>query len=230
MGAFVYARAQADGPPRVRPARAAPAGGRDREALLLPQEDLTALPSFLEASDVVDAKQFRLLTNPMLVRNRVVYAFEWLPLVRDTDRAHYEAEARDAGLTGYRFWERGPTGKPRRGGPPRPVPPIHFMEPPSAFALGFDIAVGRVSLADGETARDTGDDRGVAPFDPGRGREPPDAQPVVAAYAPVFLEGDPGPRRRASRADGLRDARSSASRRSWTRPPPRWTPRAWASR
>ena len=50
-------------------------------------------------------RQFRLLAKPMLERHRLVYAFEWLPVVRASERALYEEEARDAGLTDYHFWE-----------------------------------------------------------------------------------------------------------------------------
>src|SRR5262249_42929751 len=89
------------------------------EILLLPQEDLTAISNFLQASEVVTRKQFRLLTNPMLRRHRLVYAFEWLPIVRDPDRSAYEGEARGAGLTDYRVWGMGHrrgSRAPRPGG------------------------------------------------------------------------------------------------------------------
>src|SRR5262245_57987513 len=83
------------------------------EKLVLPKEDLSALSRFLQASGGMTRRQFDVLTSPLLLNHRMVYAFEWLPLVRDSERASYEAEARAAGLTDYRFWDFGPGEKPR---------------------------------------------------------------------------------------------------------------------
>ena len=67
------------------------------------------------------------------------------------------------------------------------------MEPPSAFALGFDIASDEIRWATAGLARDRGEVVASPPFglveDEVRHAAAP---PVVAAYAPVFLDGDPG--------------------------------------
>ena len=160
------------------------------DRLLLPQEDLTALSSFLEAAVETTRRQFRLLTGSMLVRHRLVYAFEWLPVVRESERALYEEEARNAGLTGYRFWEIA-DGKPREAGQRDFYVPIHYMEPPSALALGFDIAADPLRWGTAETARDSGVIAASRPFGLLEDAGKPDAQPVVAMYAPVYKEGDP---------------------------------------
>jgi CHASE1-domain containing sensor protein len=84
----------------------------------------------MEVSGSVTRQQFRLLAAPMLGRHRTVYAFEWLPFVREEHRAAIEAEARAGGLTNYRIWEVAPDGS-QRGVPARSFYfPIHFMEPP----------------------------------------------------------------------------------------------------
>jgi serine/threonine-protein kinase len=160
------------------------------ESLLLPQEDLAALTSFLEAAGTTTRRQFRRLAEPMLKRRRHVYAFEWLPVVRESERAAYEAEARAAGLTGYRIWELD-GGKPRDSGSRPYYVPIHYMEPPSAVALGFDVAADPLRWTTAETARDSGMIAASRPFGLIEEAGRPDALPVVAMYAPLYREGDP---------------------------------------
>ena len=160
------------------------------ERLLLPQENLTTLTGFLEAAGDTSRRQFRLLTEPMLKRHRLVYAFEWLPVVRHSERAAYEAEARAAGLTDYRFWEVA-DGKPREAGRRDFYVPIHYMEPPSALALGFDLAADRLRWSTAENARDSGRIAASQPFALIEDAGKPDALPVVGVYAPVYREGDP---------------------------------------
>jgi len=162
------------------------------ERLSLPPENLATLQSLLEASGHVTRRQFRHLADPTLRRHRLVYALEWLPLVRESERSAYEAEARAAGLSDYRFWESGLDGKPREAGRRLYYVPIHYMEPPSALALGFDIAAdpGRWSIA--EKARDSGLTAASRPFGLIEDAGKPDASPAVGMYAPVYREGDPG--------------------------------------
>jgi CHASE1-domain containing sensor protein len=161
------------------------------EKLALPQENLTALSSFLAASGDITRRQFRQVTFPMIFRHKFVYAFEWLPLVRDSERAAYEAEARAAGQPDYRFWEFGPDEKPREAGRRDSYVPVHYMEPPSALALGFDIAANPFRWATAEKARDSGLIAASPPFKLIEEAGKPDAVPVVAMYAPVYREGDP---------------------------------------
>jgi CHASE1-domain containing sensor protein len=161
------------------------------EKLVLPQENLTALSSFLEASGDITRRQFRLVTFPMIVRHKFVYAFEWLPLVRDSERARFETEARSAGQPDYRFWEFGPDEKPREAGRRDTYVPVHYMEPPSALALGFDIATNPLRWETAEKARDSGVIAASPPFKLIEEARKPDAVPVVAMYAPIYTEGDP---------------------------------------
>ncbi|HLN59561.1 MAG TPA: CHASE domain-containing protein, partial [Thermoanaerobaculia bacterium] len=190
LGAYIFARAQAAAHLAFTE-KAQRLQAAVTQTLVLPQEDLTALSSFLEASGMTTRRQFRLLTEPMLLRHRLVYAFEWLPLVRDSERAAFEEEARDAGLTGYRFWEIGPDGKPIDAGRRPYYVPVHFMEPPSALALGFDVAAEKVRWPTAEKARDSGVIAASPPFGLVEDAGKPDAQPVVAMYAPLYKEGDP---------------------------------------
>ena len=191
LGAYLFARAQATTHLSFTE-RAQHVHAAVTERLLLPQEDLTALSSFLEAAAGETSRvQFRLLTEPMLKRHRLVYAFEWLPLVKDSDRAAYEAEARRAGLSDYRFWEFA-DGKPREAGRRNSYVPIHYMEPPSALALGFDVAADPLRWGTAQTARDSGVISASQPFELIEESGKPDVLPVVAMYSPVYKGGDPG--------------------------------------
>ena len=134
--------------------------------------------------------QFRLLAYPMLARNPEVYAFEWLPLVHEADRARSETEAKSDHVMDRGFWEIldnriAPVGRRAY------YVPILYMEPPSARALGFDIASSAPRWATAVKARDKGVVTVSEPFEliESAGRKGP---PVVAAYAPVFQGGDPG--------------------------------------
>jgi CHASE1-domain containing sensor protein len=185
LGAYLYTRAQAAA--RVTFAeRAQRLHAAIAERLTQPYEDLLALSSFLEASGGLSRQQFRLLANPMLQRHRTVYAFEWLPVVRESERSHYEAEARATGLTDYRFWEPGPGGKPREAARRPSYVPVHYMEPPSALALGFDIAAepGRWLIA--EKARDSGVITASPPFGLVEDMGQPNASLAIALYAPIY--------------------------------------------
>ena len=161
------------------------------ERLSLPLEDLASLKTFLEVSGRVSREQFRLLADPILQRHRIVYAFEWLPFVAESDRESYEAEARAAGLTSYRFWEPGPDGKPIPVGRRPHYVPIHFMEPPSALALGFDVSAEPSRWSHAAKARDSGLITASKPFRLVEDEAVADASLAIGMYAPVYREGDP---------------------------------------
>ncbi len=190
IGAYVFARARAE-THLAFAQRAQKLEARVSEKLSSALENLYTLQSFVEASDVTRL-QFRLLAYPMLARNREVYSFEWLPVVHELERKGYEAEARAAHLTGYRFWEKGADGKPVAAGRRAFYVPIHYMEPPSAFALGFDIASDQIRWDTAGLARDRGQIVASPPFGLVEDEARHGTAPVVAAYAPVFREGDPG--------------------------------------
>jgi CHASE1-domain containing sensor protein len=199
LGAYLFARAQA-------PAHLAFAERAQRlqaavvERLSWPQQDLATLQSFFETSGRVTRRQFHSMTDPMLARHRLVYALEWLPLVLGAERFYHEAEARAAGLADYRFWEAGPKGKPLEAARRPYYVPIHYMEPPNALALGFDISTDPDRWLNAEAARDSGLIVASRAFVLIEDAAKSDASPAVALYAPVYLEGDPGsePARRAS--------------------------------
>ena len=191
LGAYLLARAQAAAHLAFAE-RAQRMLGAVRERLSQPIEDLTTLQSLLEVSGHVTRRQFRQLTNPTLRRRRLLYALEWLPLVRESERSVYEAEARSSGLTDYSFWEPGPDGRARVAGRRPYYVPIHYMEPPSALALGFDIAAEPGRWGTAMTARDSGKMAASRPFLLVEDAGNPNASPAVALYSPLYGEGDPG--------------------------------------
>jgi serine/threonine protein kinase/CHASE1-domain containing sensor protein len=161
------------------------------EKLSEPSEDLLALKTFFEVSGALNRGQFRRLTAPMLQRHITVYALEWLPLVRDADRDSYEHEARAAGLTDYRFWEAGPDGKPRTASRRPFYVPVHYMEPPKAMALGFDIAAEPERWSNADHAGTLGKVTVSPPFSLVEDAGKPDASAAIGMYAPVYNGGDP---------------------------------------
>jgi CHASE1-domain containing sensor protein len=191
LGAYVYARAHAA--VRLDFARQAQVlQAAITKSLNDPLEDLSALQSFLQAYGSVTRKQFRLSTEPLLGKHVHVYAFEWLPVVREGERGAMEAEAKAAGLSAFRFWESGPDGTPRAVGRRGLYVPIQYMEPPNALALGLDISASADRWETAVKARDTGLPAGSAPFRLIEDAARQDASAAVAVYAPVYAERDPG--------------------------------------
>ncbi|HEX4440699.1 MAG TPA: CHASE domain-containing protein [Thermoanaerobaculia bacterium] len=206
IGAYLYSRATRDAQVAfdVR-------AGRLQSALVdrltQPVEDLVSLRSFFEASGSLSRTQFRFLTGPMLLRHRMVYAFEWLPRVPRDRRAVYEKEARASGLASYRFWEASADGSQRDAGDREEFVPIHYMEPPNSGALGFDVASDSARTRTAEKARDSGQISSSPPFRLIEDRSVAGAAPVIALYAPVYRGGDPGsPEARASGLLGFANA------------------------
>jgi serine/threonine-protein kinase len=191
LGAWIFSRAQA-ATHLAFTQRAQLLQAAVTERLVLPQEDLATLASFLEASGgTTTRRQFHVVVEPMLKRRRLVYAYEWLPVVRESERPAYEAEARGAGLSDYRFWELA-GGEQRTAGSRAFYVPIHYMEPPSDLALGFDIAASPLRWDTAQMARDAGRVAVSHPFTLIEDASKADPLPVVAMYYPVYKEGDPG--------------------------------------
>jgi serine/threonine-protein kinase len=197
LGAYFFARAQAAAH-FAFVEQAQHLQGAVNERLSVPLDYLGVLSSLLESSGRVTRRQFHYMTDALLRsdpsgrRRRLVYAFEWLPFVIQSERLFYEAEGQASGLTDYRIWETGSDGKPRSAASRRYYVPVQYMEPPNSAALGFDVASERGRWEAAERARDSGMTVVHGPFrlveDEGRS----DASLAVALYAPVYEEGDPG--------------------------------------
>jgi CHASE1-domain containing sensor protein len=171
------------------------------EKLKLPADDLETVGNFIQASGRVTRRQFALFVAPMLLRDKFVYALEWLPRVSAADRPGLEAEARLEGLTGYSIWELDANGERRDAGLRDVYFPIHYMEPPNAGALGFDIGNNAVRRATAEKSRDSGHPTASPPFGLIEDAAAKDSPPAVAIYRALYAGGDPASE--AARRDAL---------------------------
>ncbi len=190
LGGYLFVRAQSD-------ARLAFAEQAQRfqkaitDKLEQPSRDLETVARFIEASDHVTRRQFALFVDPMLLNPSPIYALEWLPVVADAERAGYEAEAHAAGLTDYRFWDLDRDGRRQTAERRESYVPIHYMEPPNAGALGFDVTSSPTRRVTANKARDSGRLITSPPFglieDAGSKGSPP----AVALYKALYKGGDP---------------------------------------
>jgi CHASE1-domain containing sensor protein len=155
-GGVLYAtrdreRFELDVDARARRLHAAIDAGLER-----PLGALAAVHGLFLSDPNVTREKFRSFVGPLLQRYLSIYALEWMPIVPAADREAYEAEARAAGLTDYHFWTLDPSGRRIPMWPRPEYGPIHFMEPPSLEALGFDIAADPLRWPTAERARDIG--------------------------------------------------------------------------
>ena len=126
------------------------------DGLERPLGALAAVHGLFLADPNVTRAKFHAFVAPLLQRYLSIYALEWMPIVPDAERAAFEAEARAAGFTDYRFWGFDASGRRVPMGPRPEYGPIHFMEPPSLEGLGFDIVADPFRWAVAERARDIG--------------------------------------------------------------------------
>jgi serine/threonine-protein kinase len=125
-------------------------------ALDRPLEALAAVHGLYLADPDVTRAKFANFVAPLFKHYRAIYALEWMPIVPAASREAYEAEGRAAGLSGYGFWGLDAAGQRVPLGPRPEYGPIHFMEPPSLEALGFDNMAEPFRRAVAERARDKG--------------------------------------------------------------------------
>ncbi len=170
-----------------------------------PLEALAALHSFFLAEPNVTRSKFRFFVQPLLRNYHSVYALEWMPIVPAAERDAYEAEARTAGLTGYRFWTLDEQDRRVPIGPRPEYGPIHFMEPPNLDALGFDIEANPLRWTIAQRACDQGQAAASSRFQLLEDAGKPGKKDIysVVVYQPVFRALEP-PASPASRRAELR--------------------------
>lgn len=86
-----------------------------------------------------------------------IQAVEWIPRVKATDRAAYEAAAREDGYKEFVFTERTNQGNMVPAGDRDEYYPVYYIEPyqSNEIAFGFDLASNPTRLKALEQARDT---------------------------------------------------------------------------
>lgn len=184
--------------------RSAEQAGRALRAALVPALELAhTLPArFASDGDGVTRDEFRVFVREALTRNRTVTALEWIPVVSSAERAAFEDRARREGLAAFGFTELGEGGRFVTAAERPSHLPIYFMEPPSAAALGFDLATAPDVKAPMERARDTGEVSATGRL---RLLEDPASVASIGFLAPVY---------RASEGGGRQPATPEARRQS----------------
>ena len=119
---------------------------------------LKSLVSFYAASSEVERNEFRDFVTSLLWQHPGIRALEWIPRVPDSERASYEAAARDEGFGDFQITELAERSRmvraPKRG----EYFPVYFVEPykGNESALGFDIASDPHRLEALNRSRETG--------------------------------------------------------------------------
>lgn len=121
-------------------------------------EALRAIHSFYEAAGTVTRRQFKAFGRREVSEHTSIQALEWIPRVRDAERAPYEAAARRDGFPDFHITERNAQGRMVRAARRAEYFPVYYVEPykGNEVALGFDLASNPARLAALERARDTG--------------------------------------------------------------------------
>ena len=141
------------------------ARGRERAELLATKvlrstEVLYAIRSFFSASagsSRPSREQFREFVASALDRQPELRALEWVPRVRDAERAEFEIAAQHDGVSNFQFTQQNEQNELSRA-PQRPEYfPVFYVEPlgSNLRAAGYDLATSPHRLPALERARDT---------------------------------------------------------------------------
>ena len=170
--------------------------------------ELEGLARFLETRTSVTLEEFSRFTGH-LTRNKGVQAWEWVPAVRDEDKARFESEARSAGLKGFTIWQKNEHGQRVPAAGRNMYYPVFQVAPleGNGFAVGYDLgSEGKRSAALKEAAR-TGMFTGT---DPLTLVQEAGSERGMLVYRPVF----DGPERKRVRGFALAALRFGALLRS----------------
>ncbi|MGB2997604.1 MAG: CHASE domain-containing protein, partial [Phycisphaerae bacterium] len=136
------------------------------------EENLLALEllgRFYAGSQKVERHEFQTFVKPLLLHHGCVQArdalhhgcvqaLEWIPRVRDAERAAYKEAARQEGFPDFQITERQSKGRMVRAARRDEYFPVYFVEPykGNEIALGFDLASNPTRLEALNRSRDTG--------------------------------------------------------------------------
>ncbi|MCU0725339.1 MAG: SpoIIE family protein phosphatase, partial [Planctomycetes bacterium] len=139
---------------------------RLRGRLLGIGEVLYALRALYLSSEAVTEAEFVTYCRELIARYPSIQALEWAPQVTGGDRGAHEAEARTAGLAGYRIRQGDGSGMLVTAAERDAYVPVRFVEPLAGneTAIGFDLASDGVRRATLDEARTSSDVRFSAPI------------------------------------------------------------------
>ena len=122
------------------------------------KEVVFGIAELYAASREVERHEFRAYVKGSLARLSEIQALEWIPRVRDSERAAYEEAARRDGITDFQITERKAQGQMMRASRRNEYFPVYYLEPleGNEAAMGFDIASNPTNRVAVERARDTG--------------------------------------------------------------------------
>ncbi|MCH8056170.1 MAG: CHASE domain-containing protein [Deltaproteobacteria bacterium] len=111
------------------------------------------------ASHIVERQEFRVFVQPFLARSSEIQALEWIPRVRNVERAQYKEVAQQDEFPQFQITEREVQGGMVRADQREEYFPVYYVEPyeGNEMALGFDLASNPVRLEALHRSRDTGD-------------------------------------------------------------------------
>lgn len=148
-------------------------------------QTLDWVAGFFRSAQEVERSEFREFTRAYFETHHEVRAVQWIPLVRNADRAAYEAAVRDDELSSFQITERRDDGEIVRATQREEYFPVHFVEPyeGNEEELGFDFASSSVSLEALHQSRDA--DRPTA-IDPIASTRQAGDEHTILVFRPVY--------------------------------------------
>lgn len=126
---------------------------------------LKSLAAFYDSSVYVSREEFKTFVTPLLKDIPSLKALEWIPRVKEHERAEYVKAARKY-FPNFQITVRNEQGKMVKSDAKSDYYPVYYMEPylGNEAALGFDLASNKIRLTALEKARDTGKMIATAPI------------------------------------------------------------------
>ena len=130
-----------------------------QKSLLSVLEAVESIKALYAASRDVTRAEFGEFAAIEIGDRPAIQALEWIPRVKASERAAYEAAARRDGHPEFTFMERESKGRMVAAAAREEYFPVYFVEPyeGNEAALGFDLGSNAVRLAALQKARDTGE-------------------------------------------------------------------------
>ncbi len=121
-------------------------------------EALNWIHGLYENSHDVERSEFQRFVKPYFQSHPEIQAIEWIPRVRNTERAAYESAAQKDGLANFQISERQIQGNMVRAATREEYFPVYFAEPykGNEAAIGFDLASEPERLQTLRRSRDSG--------------------------------------------------------------------------
>jgi len=151
--------------------------------------ELEALARFIASSQQVNSEEFATFTDFLASKN-TIQAWQWIPAVAAQQKAHFEQQQRQEGLSDYLIWQLDSEGNRQPAAGREVYYPVLYVAPLAGNepALGFDLASEPVRLAALEEAARSGL---AACTDPIPLVQESGGAPRLLVYRPVFVGSQP---------------------------------------